>query len=870
MAVTWITNPGRLAIVFERIPLEFVLNATSDIGEVSYSILSGNLPRGLKLVGNTIKGSPTEVRKYTESKFVIRATDGVTTKDRTFTIDVDGADEPSWITREGFLNVGQGENYFVLDNSYVEFQLEAEDTDTLVGDILEFYLIPNGGDLPPGLSLSSSGLISGFTDPVFSVEYELDRTGAFDTSGFDVLPLDRPSATSNGYDSFIYDSQIFDYSQTSLIPRKLSRYYTFIVAVSDGLNEVRRLFRIWVVTDEFLKADNSFIQVDTNLFRADNTSNRIPLWITESYLGRFRANNYITVYLDVYDPPSLDGTITYLLSSTNPGTYKHNTTGEIIYDGRYEISRRFPTFPETKISLGVTIFNDPDDWTVLVPETYSEIPQGMNLDTSTGEIAGRVGYQSAITKSYNFTVRAISFPLIIFDVSLSYQGNWSGTVSYQENDTVLYVNDVYICLQTSLGKIPSSEPFFWAKATSSAEKTFTLEIIGEIDSSISWISDSNLGVIKPNQPSKLFVEAESLIYGGKVFYELYSGTLPPGLNLLGNGSITGKIKQFGDIEGPGITRFYERDSSIEDSTGTFDFNVSFDDKTTSFDKIFNIQIKARDSLNVAESIKNFYITVDADDLKIFANLYLKAFQSKEKRLDWFGFITNSNIFKPDEIYRYGDPNFGVQSEIKMLMYAGIESLEAVKYVQALSRNHYRKQILFGDLKSAQAKDPITQEVIYDVIYVEIVDQFEKDGKSVQDTVNLPDNINSKVLVSYDSIKIDSDIPLVSDSDHQRIFPNSFKNMRKRIKALGARDREFLPLWMRSIQSNSFVETGFVRALTLCYTKPNYSEKIMSRIKADGFDFKSINFTADRYIIDIIDGEIEDKYLAFPQRGEKLP
>ena len=37
-----------------------------------------------------------------------------------------------------------------------------------------------------------------------------------------------------------------------------------------------------------------------------------------------------------------------------------------------------------------------------------------------------------------------------------------------------------------------------------------------------------------------------------------------------------------------------------------------------------------------------------------------------------------------------------------------------------------------------------------------------------------------------------------------------------------------------------------------------------------FDFKSIDFLADRYLIDVIDGEIEDKYLAFPQRGEKLP
>jgi hypothetical protein len=40
--------------------------------------------------------------------------------------------------------------------------------------------------------------------------------------------------------------------------------------------------------------------------------------------------------------------------------------------------------------------------------------------------------------------------------------------------------------------------------------------------------------------------------------------------------------------------------------------------------------------------------------------------------------------------------------------------------------------------------------------------------------------------------------------------------------------------------------------------------------AEDFDFKTIDFVADRYLIDIIDGQIEDKYLAFPQRGEKLP
>jgi len=71
--------------------------------------------------------------------------------------------------------------------------------------------------------------------------------------------------------------------------------------------------------------------------------------------------------------------------------------------------------------------------------------------------------------------------------------------------------------------------------------------------------------------------------------------------------------------------------------------------------------------------------------------------------------------------------------------------------------------------------------------------------------------------------------------------------------------------MRSIQTDSFVETGYVKSLILCYVLPGKSPAVISRIKANGFDFKSIDFTADRYVIDILGGEIADKYLAFPQR-----
>lgn len=875
MTVQWITPSGSLGIVVERITLDIPLQAISVAGPVTFSVLAGNLPRGLRLENGHIKGSPTEVRRFTESRFVIRASDGQDLEDRTFSISVDGSDVPIWTTREGFLNVGQGENYFVLDNAKVDFHLEAYDADTLAGDVLEYYLVANGGELPPGLSLSVDGQITGFTDPIFAVETGIP--GGYDSGAYDISYLDKAEARSNGYDSFLFDITGFDYNEPSQQPRRLSRSYTFIVAVSDGANEVRRLFRIWVVTDEFLKADNSIVQVDTNLFRADNTSNRIPLWITESNLGTYRANNYLTIYLDVYDPPTLSGTIVYLLLPLNPDS------------------------------------------------SVSELPPGMTLDTITGEIAGKVPYQARVSKTYQFTMQALDFPISLANINYTLQGDWSNQLTYTVNQAVRYNGFIYVCIQENRNKLPNEvDSVFWQSTVASAEKTFTVEIIGEIDSAINWISNSDLGTIKPNQPSMKTVVAESLLFGGRIVYSLDSGKLPPGLELLGTGDIVGKVRQFGEGENtPGLTRFYEKvDSAIDESSLSRDYSVVFDSDQTNFDKTFNFSVKARDTARFAELTKDFVINVISENTKTFSNLYFKAFQSKEKRLEWYDFITNNDIFIPSEIYRYGDTNFGIQTEIKALIYAGIESREAVNFVQAMSRNHYRKQLRMGDVKFAEAKDPDTQQTVYEVIYVEIVDEYQKGNTSISEVVNLPDNINSKVLISYDSIKIDSDIPLISDSDHQRIFPNSIKNMRRRIKNVGDRDRTFLPLWMRSIQDQAFVETGYLSAVVICYVKPGLSRKIISRIKAKtetatrgdwdptvlyrvndsvrfqgnvyaavknitgirpgevdsadeepwikNFNFKSINFTADRYLIDVLDGVIENKYLAFPQRGEKLP
>ena len=818
MAVTWNTPAGDLGILEERITVEIPLSASSNSGDITFSVIAGNLPSGLHLIDNVIKGTPAEVTKFTESRFVVRAQDNNDEKDRTFKLSVDGSDFPEWITDEGYLNVGFGDAYFVLDDSQVDFQLEATDKDVIAGDVLEYYLVPNSGQLPPGLKLSKTGRITGFTLPVSAIDYDSNPTGAYDTHSFDTVPLDIAKNSSTGFDTYFYDNQTYDYSQNARTPKKLSRIYTFSIAVTDGVNAISRVFKIYVVTEEFLQADNTLLQVDTNLFQADSSRDRQPLWITDSYLGKHRANNYLTIYLDVYDPPSLAGTITYFLLANNP-------------DG-----------------------------------STSTIPPGLELDSTSGELAGKVPYQAAVTKNYKFTMQAVNFPATLAYADYTLVGDWNSTTAYFVNQAVRFNGFIYICLKANRFVIPTDDPDTWQIGVSTAEKTFDIDIIGEIESSIEWITPSDRGTIKPNQPSKLFVEAKSLLYGGRIAYSLISGELPPGLRFLPNGIIEGKVKQFADDNSNGLTRFFDHDSSLVDSTGSRSFNTTFDATSSTFDKEFRFTVKAQDGANFAESEREFVIKVVSDREKTFSNIYARALQTKQKRLDWFNFITDATIFKPDDIYRYGDNNFGIQTELKIIMFAGIESVEATKYIQALSRNHYNKRFTFGNLKSAKAKDPDTQETIYEAIYVEIVDDLEKNGKSISKIIELDDDINSKILISYNGIKIDSDIPLVSDSDLQRVFPNSVKNMRSRIREIGDRDREFLPLWMRSIQDEQQSELGFTKALVLCYAKPGRSASVMARIKSNGFDFKTIDFVADRYIIDIVDGQIQDQYLKFPQES----
>lgn len=129
-APVWITTSGFLTTVTERvvtsIPLQ-VENANT------CSIISGDLPAGLAISDQcVISGTPSSAGGTVRNQFVVRATNTSGVTDRTFIIDVDGASSLTWVTpgtenttTNGFLQVGRGNEYYVINREYVDFQFEA-------------------------------------------------------------------------------------------------------------------------------------------------------------------------------------------------------------------------------------------------------------------------------------------------------------------------------------------------------------------------------------------------------------------------------------------------------------------------------------------------------------------------------------------------------------------------------------------------------------------------------------------------------------------------------------------------------------------------------------------------------------------------
>ena len=815
MLNTWTQPSGySFGTISERVKLVPAINLpVSGSSTVTYSVISGSLPGGLRIEGNQIVGTPYEVPRVTEYTFCIRQTNGINISDRTYKITVEGADAPEFSTPEGDLDIGEHHQFFVMDSSYVDYQIQAFDADLATGQTLSYFIASGDGELPPGLTLTKDGRIVGLIKPVISIK-PTDGNGTYDNSYFDAVAFDFAYRPTNGFDSYIYDTVFFDYSLASQGPRKLNRNYEFVISVTDGdvtpsttvtvtgnvndNNEVfttnyvaKRKFKIFVVGDDYFRADNTTWLDSTGLFTADVTYLRAPIWLTPANLGTYRANNYITLILDIYDT----GEIVYALEDLNPDN------------------------------------------------TPSTLPPGTEFDPTTAEVYGTVPYQPAITKDYTFTVTATRF----------------GDKGDQ----------------------------------ASSSRTFTVRIIGEVDSVITWNTAQDLGTINANFVSTLKVEATTTVLDAVVLYTVVSGSLPPGLSLDLNGEIVGKVNQYATLDG---------DVVINPGLTTFDNNTfSLDGGTTTVDRVYTCTILARDQLGYSATTRTFTITIETPNQLTFSNIRTKPFLNLTQRALWKDFINNTTVFTPNSIYRPNDTNFGVQADLSLLVYAGIETSASAKYISAMGLNHKRKRFQFGSVKKAVAVIPGTTNQVYEVVYVEMIDPLEPNGKvlpkqltrlSLQPNTIRTDNSTSIWEAGFTPktdaakrAKLEVEAPIavrpepiitadgsgyqISNPNADTYFPSSINIWRDRIKNWAdydlnglATERNYLPLWMRSIQPGGKQELGFQLAVPLCYCKVGMADDIILNIKYSGFDFKVLDYTADRYIIDSVEGSTGDKYLVF--------
>ena len=367
MSSLWSVRTGHnLGTYQEKVPATINLPV---VGNVATTLIAGTLPAGTRLESNTVTGTFFEVPRDTEYKFVLRASTSIPDpiiEDRTFTVNVQGPDVPLWITPEGSLPIGANAQLFILDSSYVDFQLQTIDSDLSTGSTLKYYIPNDGGELPPGITLSEDGKLSGIVDPILALDIN-SSTGFYDSNNYSVYPFDFGNIGAYPASSYYFDVEqnyaFFNQNNKIKSPRKLNRYYEFKVNVTDGDTITTRLFQIFVIGDDFLRADNTIMQVGSGIFTSDGTYLREPRWLTPRDIGYKRANNYVTIFLDLYDPNTLPGTISYVLEHKN------------------------------------------DD------DTDSKLPEGMTLDVKTGEIAGRVPYQPTVTKEYKFTVTALRYDL---------------------------------------------------------------------------------------------------------------------------------------------------------------------------------------------------------------------------------------------------------------------------------------------------------------------------------------------------------------------------------------------------------------------------------------------------------------------------
>jgi hypothetical protein len=360
--------------------------------------------------------------------------------------------------------------------------------------------------------------------------------------------------------------------------------------------------------------------------------------------------------------------------------------------------------------------------------------------------------------------------------------------------------------------------------------TFSLTISGPVNSDVIWLTPQNevdraqtpstLGFIDNGATSTFYVEAVN-VAGISLQYRLLSGSdsqLPQGLQLLPSGLIAGRVS---------FDTF-----CLDGGSTVFDVNLNTVDQPTTFDLVAIFTVTAFNVNGLISVNKTFSITVVRRYETPYNNLYIQAMPPQDDRDLLSALLQNPTIFPPSLIYRKDDPNFGVARQVIYNHAYGLTAATLDEYVTSLNLNHYWKNLLLGQIETAQALDD-AGNILYEVVYSKVIDNLVN---------NQDQSVDKQVVLGF---PINRDTPEQIDS----VYPNSLENMRDQVIDVVGQVSRVLPRWMLSPQSDGRV-LGFVPAWVIAYVKPGQSGQIAYNIQTQ-FDaqLNLVDFKADRYELD---------------------
>lgn len=305
---TWITKGGDLGIFpeleFFSLPLE-VYEPTNTT--VTFTFLSGELPPGIQVVkSGTLQGVPVvldpigvdETRTY---KFTIRASaqTPVVVVDRTFSFTVSNVMPPQIVPETARL----GEFF---DGAFVELQLRAIDENPSAG---LFWTIKEG-ELPPGINMSSTGLLSGFirqnesetTDGRLGYDAQPNQVEIdWDPIGNVAVPAGKTTRTETQDPVYGEEQRFEEFGYDFSEEISTNKNYTFTVQVYDGANYDTQTYTIKVIAKSTWKTDNDLNTVDDDFVTTDADYKYDPFITTVGTLPVVRQNSNIAFKFDAID-----------------------------------------------------------------------------------------------------------------------------------------------------------------------------------------------------------------------------------------------------------------------------------------------------------------------------------------------------------------------------------------------------------------------------------------------------------------------------------------------------------------------------------------------------------------------------------------